>query len=85
MSFASDSRVLSSPFSRWFPLFLALTLPAAQPQAGNRDDQDRAIGQTGEEERGGRIFAIQQNELSGNKRREEVGQLAENGFIAGQF
>ncbi len=29
----------------------ALTLPAAQPQAGNSDDQDRAIGQTGEEER----------------------------------
>ena len=63
----------------------ALTLPAAQPQAGNSDDQDRAIGQTGEEERGGRIFAIQQNELAGNKRREEVGQLTKDSFIAGQF
>ena len=65
--------------------FRTLALPAAQPQAGNRDDQDRAIGQPGEEERGGGIFAVQQNELSGNKRGEEVGQLAEDGFIAGEL
>ena len=56
-----------------FYLFLALSFPAAKPQAGNRDDEDNAVGLTGEEERGGRIFAIQQNELSGNKRRKEVG------------
>ncbi len=70
-------------FSRWFP-----PLPRAHaPQLHNHRQEiatirDRAIGQTGEEERGGRIFAIQQNELAGNKRREEVGQLTKDSFYS---
>ena len=74
------------------PLFLSLahflfsrTLPAAVPQAGDGHDENDAVGEPGQEERGRGFFPIEQDKLSRDKGRQEVGQFAENRFVTGQF